>query len=84
MPGAKACCELPVLALDVVDDGRARPGQQRGYNKADALTRAGRREAQHMLRTLMAQIVIPELAKHDAVRAKQTGGFNLILFRPTR
>ena len=32
----------------------------------------------------MAQIIVLELAKHYAVRAKQTGGFNLILFRPAR
>ena len=29
--------ELPVLALDVMDDGRARPGEQRRHDQADAL-----------------------------------------------
>jgi hypothetical protein len=34
---AKAGGQGPVLALDVVDDRRARPGQQRRDDEADAL-----------------------------------------------
>src|SRR3546814_3182141 len=34
---AEACGQLPVLALDVMDDGRPRPGQQRRDHKPDAL-----------------------------------------------
>ena len=45
MPRAKAGGQRPVLALDVVDDGRARPGQQRRNDEADAL--AGRVGAKH-------------------------------------
>ena len=56
-PRAPAGRQRPVLALDVVDDRRARPGQQRRHDQADALAAAGRREAQHMLRTVVAQIV---------------------------
>ena len=40
-PGAPAGGELPVLALDVVDDGRAGPGQERGQHQAHALARSG-------------------------------------------
>src|SRR3546814_3674222 len=35
MPGAKAGRKLPVLALDVVDDGRARPSQQRRHRSEE-------------------------------------------------
>ena len=55
--GAPAGGQLPVLALDVVDDGR--PGQVSsvGTTRPTPLPRSGRREAQHVLRTVMAQIV---------------------------
>ena len=71
MPGAKAGGQRPVLALDVVDDGRARPGQQRGDDEADALAGPRGREAEHMLRTVVAEIVAIQLSEHDAVRPEQ-------------
>ena len=74
MPRAKAGGELPVLALDVVDDGRAGPGQQRRHDQADALAATRRREAQHMLGPVMAQIVALVAAEHDAVGSEQAGG----------
>ena len=37
MLGAEAGSELPVLALDVMDDRRTRPGQKRRDDEADAL-----------------------------------------------
>src|SRR5437773_572865 len=37
MPGAETSGQLPVLTLDVVNDGRTRPGQQRGNDEADTL-----------------------------------------------
>ena len=64
---APAGRQRPVLALDVVDDRRARPGQQRRHDEADAFAGAGRREAQHMLRTVVAEIVVAPAAEHDAV-----------------
>ena len=67
MPRAPAGGQLPVLALDVVDDRRARPGQQGRHDQADALAGAGRREAQHMLGPVMAKIVGAELAEDDAI-----------------
>ena len=51
---AEAGGQRPVLAFDVVDDRRRRPGQERGHHQADALAAAGRRVAQHMLGTVMA------------------------------
>jgi hypothetical protein len=62
--------ELPVLALDVVDDRRTRPGQQRGHDQADALAGSRRREAQHMLGPIMAKIVMIVAAEHHAVGAE--------------
>src|SRR3546814_8441721 len=43
--------ELPVLALDVVDDGGTGPGQQRRDHEANALARARRREGHDVLRS---------------------------------
>ncbi len=51
---AEAGGELPVLTLDVVDDGRPRPGQQRRDDEADAFARTCRGKAQDMLRPVMA------------------------------
>ena len=70
VPGAEAGGELPVLALDVVDDGRARPGQQRGDHEADALAGTGWRKAQHMLRPVVAEIVVGVTAEHHAIGAE--------------
>ena len=39
MKCAEARGQRPVLALDVMNDGRARPGQKRGDDKADAFAR---------------------------------------------
>src|SRR3546814_3053672 len=41
--------QLPVLALDVVDDRRAGPAQQRRDNEPDALPAAGRGKSHDML-----------------------------------
>jgi hypothetical protein len=82
--GAKAGGQLPVLALDVVDDGRARPGQQRGHDQADALAGSGRREAQHMLRPVMAQIVAVVAAEHHAIGTEQPGRLHLLRLGPAR
>ena len=84
MPGAKAGGERPVLALDVVDDGGARPGQQRGDDEADALAGPRGGEAEHMLRTVMAEIVAIQLSEHDAVRPQQPRALDLDRRRPAR
>jgi hypothetical protein len=84
MPRAEAGGELPVLALDVVDDRGARPGQQRRYDQSDALARTGRREAQHMLGAIVAQIVGAEPSQHNAIGPEQPGGADFLLARPAR
>ena len=82
--GAKAGGELPVLAFDVMHDRRARPGEQRRHDQADALAAPGRREAQHMFGAVVAQIVAPEPAEHDAAVAQQPGGGDLAAGGPAR
>src|SRR5262245_4627803 len=47
--GAPAGSERPVLALDVVNNGRLGPAQQRGEHQADALARSGWRDEKHVL-----------------------------------
>ena len=53
---ARAGGELPVLALEIVDQSRMRPGEQGRNYHADALAAARRRHHQHMARTAIAQI----------------------------
>ncbi len=68
MLGTEAGCELPVLTLDVVDDGRSRPGQQRRDDEANAFARSGRCETQHMLGSVMAEVSVVKPAEHHTVR----------------
>ena len=82
MLGAEAGGELPVLALDVMDDRRARPGQERRDDEADAFARSRRREAQHMLRPIVAQIAALVAAQHDAIGSAESSGFDLLRLRP--
>ena len=82
MQGAEAGGERPVLALDVVDDGGARPGQQRGDDEAHALAGPRGSEAEHMLRTIMAEILAIQLSEHDAVRPQQPRALDLDRRRP--
>src|SRR3546814_14574021 len=79
MPGAKAGRKLPVLALDVVDDGRARPSQQRPHDQGDALARSRSRQAQHTLRPAVSETIALELAEHQAGGTEQTGGPVLVV-----
>ena len=82
MAGAEAGGEGPVLALDVVDDGGARPGQQRGHDEADALAGTRGREAQNVLGAVMAEIRPIQLTKHDAVWPEQAGRLHFGRRRP--
>ena len=69
--------ELPAFALDVVDDGRMWPRQQRRDDEADALARARRREAHDMFRAVMAEIMPFEAAEEDAMIADKPCGLNV-------
>ena len=67
-----------------MDDATSRPGQERRDNKADALAGSGRREAQHMLRSIVPQILSLEPPEDHAVCPGEAGTSNLKLVRPTR
>src|SRR5208282_6641297 len=82
MSRTKARGQRPVLALDVVNDSRARPGQQRRNDEADALARSCRCEAQHMLRTVVSEIVAVQFAEHDAIWSEQGSVSGLDRRRP--
>jgi len=64
---ATARSQLPVFALDVVNDCRARPREQGRDDKADALARSRRGKAEHMLGPCVAQIFAFKPAEHDAI-----------------
>ena len=64
---AKACCQIPVLALDVVDDGRARPSQKRRDHQTDAFAGSGRCKAKDMFRAIMAKMGLVQLAQNNAI-----------------
>src|SRR3569833_2424532 len=54
---APAGGQVPVFALDVVDDGRAGPGEQGGDDQAYTLAGAGGREGHRLLVAFMAKVV---------------------------
>ena len=65
--GAPTGRQAVVLALDVVDDERAGPGQQGRDDETHALARPGGRETQDVLRPFVPEIGVAELAKQQAV-----------------
>ena len=81
---AEAGSELPVLTLDVVNDGGAWPGQKRGHDEADALAGSGGRETENVLGTVVTEIVPGELAEDDAVGSEQTRRLHFAPFGPAR
>src|SRR3546814_10006765 len=48
--------QLPVLALDVMDDSRAGPAEQRRHDQAHALTRAGGGECHDVLGPVVTKV----------------------------
>src|SRR5688572_7610403 len=76
--------QLPVLALDVVNNRRAGPGQKRRNHEAHALARASRRKSHDVLRPVMAQIAIFQLAEKDPCRPKKPYLFDLPPRGPAR
>jgi hypothetical protein len=73
-PGAPARGQRPVLALDVVHDGRARPDQKGWHDQSHAFAASGGRKAQHMLRTVATQVWassgLPLLRRREPACAK--------------
>jgi hypothetical protein len=76
-PDLEARRQSPVLALNVVDDAASRPGQKCRHHQSDAFAGSGRREAQHMLGSIMPEIVATEPSEHDTVRRGKACGANL-------
>ena len=66
----KPAVKSQFLALDVVDDGRARPGQGAdGTTSPHPLARPGRRKAEHMPPgPSWRQVVLIQLAQHERHR----------------
>ncbi len=84
MSGAEAGGQLPILALDVVNDTTSRPRQERRYDKADALARTRRGETKHMLGAVMPKIGAADAAQNDSVGTKHLGLSDLALAGPAR
>src|SRR5215475_13621479 len=61
----------PILALDVVNDRRAGPRQQRRQYQADALARARRGNGQDVLGAIVAQTKPAKETQYDATLAQQ-------------
>lgn len=84
MTGPEACGQIPVLALDVMDNTASRPGQQRRHNEAHAFAGSGWRKAQHMLRAVMTKIILAVPPQNDAIGAEQSGGMDFLILGPLR
>ena len=84
MLGPKAGRQGPVFTLDVMNDAASRPSQERGDNKADTLAGSGRRETQHMLRSIMPEILSRQTPEDHAVCPGEAGTSNISQVRPTR
>ena len=58
--------QLPILPLNVVDDCRAGPGEERRHDQADALAAPGGRERHDMLGAVVPKIGAAQGAQQDA------------------
>ena len=76
--------QLPVLALDVVNDRRAGPTEQRRNHEANPLAGAGRRERHDMLGAVMAQVVGSHPSRHDTLCAEEPRRFQVGAGAPAR
>jgi hypothetical protein len=74
--------DLPVLALDVVDDGGRGPAQQGGHHQAHTFAAARWREGQNVFRAFVPQVLTIVLAEEHAGRLREAGLANVIRIRP--
>src|SRR5712672_158057 len=72
--GAETRSQIPVLALDIVNDATARPSQKRWYHKANTLARPRRRETEHVFWSIVPEIRTFEAAKYNTIRIHKTHG----------
>jgi len=75
--GTPASGQFPILALDIVDDGRAGPSQQSRHDKADTLAASSQRERHDMLGTVMTQIASAKAAEEKTSVIEQRGARHL-------
>ena len=76
--------QLPVLALDVMNDGRAGPAEKGRDDQPDTFARTGRGEHHDVLRPVMTQILRAEAAEEDAARGEQPGAAHIARRGPSR
>src|SRR3546814_17323811 len=79
---APPCVDLPVLALDVVDDGGREPAQERRNDKTHAFARARGREGQDMLWPFVAQVLAIMLAEEYAGQLREARFANVLRVGP--
>src|SRR4051812_32438221 len=65
-----------------MDDATSRPSQECGYDKPHPLAGPSRREAQHMLRSIMPQIMPLDTPEDHAVDPGEAGTSNIKQVRP--
>src|SRR3546814_998566 len=65
--------QLPVLALDVVDDRRARPAEQCRHDQTDALAAPGRSERHDVLGTVVTKIALAGAPEENARFGEKPG-----------
>src|SRR6266436_9963429 len=82
--GAPTGGQLKVLALDVVDDRGARPGQQGRNDQTDALARTCRGKAKDMLGTVVPDIAAIKAAEDHSLRPEKPGPPDLPCIGPAR
>jgi hypothetical protein len=84
---APPCRQMPVLALDVVDDSGGWPSEKSWDHEPDAFARTRGSEGHDVLGTGVAQIVrlgLRKLAEEDSLAAQQASTRGLPGFRPAR
>ena len=79
-----ACGQLPVLSLDVVDDRRAGPAEQRGHDQAHPLAASGWRKGHDMLWPVVAKVAVMDAPQKRAGITQQAGTFHLAILGPAR
>src|SRR3546814_18928963 len=75
--------QLPVLALDVVDDRRARPAEQCRHDQTDALAAPGRSERHDVLGTVVTKIALAGAPEENARFGEKPGRANGFGSRPS-
>src|ERR1700712_1289529 len=76
--------QLKIFALDIVDDRRERPSQERRNDQTYALARTGWGKAQDVLGAGVSEIPAIEAAEHDSVVPQKARSLDLPYIGPAR